>query len=82
MSERRHMDSKIQTEFAQAGDAGSGIVDSRGRVCGLLYGTVEMLCGRGDEQVSGLCSTMSDIRRWIEQKTGAVLGLPEAEDPV
>ncbi|KAI9368745.1 hypothetical protein BJX61DRAFT_522498 [Aspergillus egyptiacus] len=68
---------KRQDIFCDAGDSGAGIIDVKGRVCGLLYGGITSLCGRSQDQVSGLCSSMDDVRRWVEEKVpGATLSLP------
>ncbi|KAL4908779.1 hypothetical protein BDW74DRAFT_174011 [Aspergillus multicolor] len=68
-----------QTAFSLEGDSGSGIIDREGRICGLLYGGAKGLCGYSDNHISGLCSSMDDVRRWIEQRMGpgATLELPQ-----
>lgn len=90
-SESRSGTGWTQGLFCLAGDSGSGIINRRGQICGLLYGSAWGLCGNSPNQISGLCSTMSDIRRWIKEKTtpkdgkgnpkgpGAILGLPQPD---
>ncbi|KAL3481093.1 hypothetical protein BJX99DRAFT_254072 [Aspergillus californicus] len=71
-------DGKTQGTFIETGDSGSGIIDREGRICGLAYGGAEALCGHRHDQTSGICSSILDIKRWIEEKVpGSTLGLPE-----
>lgn len=60
---------KKQGDFCERGDSGSGIIHRTGKICGLLYGSAGGLCGHSISQRSGLCSTMTDVRKWIEWKT-------------
>lgn len=70
-----------QGNFCNLGDTGSGILDSYGLLCGLLYGTARPLCGQNSAQVAGLCSSMPDICKSVENIVGpgAVLGVPEPD---
>ncbi|RDW81481.1 uncharacterized protein DSM5745_05038 [Aspergillus mulundensis] len=73
---------RIQGVFSLDGDSGSGIIDREGRICGLLYGGAAGLCGHSDFQISGMCSSMVDVKRWIEERVGhgATLDFPHRND--
>jgi hypothetical protein len=69
---------KTQGTFIEEGDSGSGIIDRQGRICGLAYGGANALCGHREDQISGICASIFDIKRWIEEKVpGSTLGLPD-----
>ncbi|KAL3468104.1 hypothetical protein BJX64DRAFT_282988 [Aspergillus heterothallicus] len=70
-------DGKTQGIFLKEGDSGAGIINRYGDICGLAYGGAIALCGHTFDQASGLCSSIDDIKRWIEEKVpGSTLGLP------
>lgn len=80
----------VQVEFAKKGDSGSAVLNRLGDACGLVYGSSWGLCGHNSNQSAGLCTTMSNVCRWVEEKTtpkddqgnptgpGGVLSLPQA----
>ncbi|KAL4912466.1 hypothetical protein BDW62DRAFT_194442 [Aspergillus aurantiobrunneus] len=68
---------KKQGAFCVEGDSGAGIIDAEGRICGLLYGEAGVLCGHQRDQVSGLCSSIDNVKKWIEKMAPATLSLPE-----
>lgn len=69
----------VQSDFCAPGDDGSFILDSHGRVCGLLYGEMAGLClqtgdrfSYGDIELTasaGLATSMKDIIKSIELRT-------------
>ncbi|KAJ0419604.1 hypothetical protein BJY00DRAFT_324190 [Aspergillus carlsbadensis] len=78
IAEKVGSDGKTQERFCEPGDSGAGIINRRGFVCGLLYGGAEGLCGSSTGLTSGLCASIYDIKRWIEEKVpGSTLGLPQ-----
>ncbi|MCJ1403246.1 hypothetical protein MMC11_006469 [Xylographa trunciseda] len=58
-----------QSNFSEPGDSGSFIIDGDGDVCGLLYGEHTGLCGRRDDCVAGLVTSMDEVRASIAFKT-------------
>lgn len=62
-----------QSPFMKVGDSGSFVLDVEGRVCGLLYGSLDGFCGppdSGDYYVgAGLVMDLPDLSKSIQLRT-------------
>ena len=62
---------KVQAAFSMSGDSGAFVVDSMGRICGLLYGKHDNFCGETNRNDVGaeLVTSMTDVLSSIAKKT-------------
>lgn len=70
----------VAASFSMPGDSVSFVFDARGQIAGLMYGNFSGLVGPADNMRqhinSGLVTSMDEIIRSIESKTGGKLDLP------
>lgn len=71
-SKKSHSSQVQQTEFCDAGDAGSVIFNQDNQVCGLLYGSVSGFCGPDGDQAmyagGGLVMSIDDFLQSVRDK--------------